>query len=531
MSEQAIYGIGSEPCLAEPTESLRNRRCEGEYLDWLRALHVVPQLPDRASRLAETMRKHVADRECIEMARAVLIEAAAGRPQGIAALAAALEVEGPGELLLERVAGFRHLHRMVLRLSGRGGAEPRSPEASLLLLHGELARQLEGEQGANLAPRGEVPSVHEVGPAGPFRRRFARLEDKLRRSGQLDATELALFVRLCRAELDARGLRAAELAGAINPYLGRQVARAMPLLASMDGELRDMREFVGSLEESGRTSLFREQVPALQMFLEEHELEGLMGRWKDDAEAFLFRRLVAGVRRHPLPNRQIAWYCDRLLRVGVRLHRSGVRKQPFDLVECALLIFDHHRGGRLLVPTGDRARRAVEKSPVEGVEFDDGHMVVAYDPAGASRLALPLGLPDPAQVLAHETVEARGKDEVPVKDLVVANINNTSVLLGLLKNAKVVATPGVVALVVARSRNMRVMETICSTRSLHSGHTNKDVPRALLTSAMPIPVKTLRKFINVRHVSKTDLRRLAKDRSSIRREVAEEIEAYLQSLQ
>lgn len=531
MSDQATYGIGSEPCLAEPTESLRGRRCEGDYLDWLRALHVVPSLPDRAARLAETLRKHVADGQCVEMARGILVEAGAGRPQGIAALAALLEVEGPGELLLQRVAGFHHLHRMVLRLARRGGAEPRSPEAALLLLHGELARELEGERSADLAPRGERPGVHDVGPAGPFRRRFARLEDKLRRTGQLDAPELALFLRLCRAELDARSLRASELAGSINPYLGRQVARTMPLLASMDGELRDMREFVGSLAETGRTSLFREQVPALAMFLEQHELEGLLERWKGDPESALMRRLLAGVRRHPLPNRQLAWYCDRLLRVGLRLLRSGARRQSFDLVECALLVFDHHRSGRLLVPAGDRVRRAVEKSPVEGVEFDGGEMVVRYDPAGASRLALPLGLPDPAQVEADEAVEARGKDRVPVKDLVVANINNTSVLLGLLKNAKVVSTPGVVALVVARSRNMRVLESICTTRALHSGHTNKDVPRALLTSAMPIPVKTLRKFINVRHVSKTDLRRMAKDRSSIRREVAEEIEAYLKSLQ
>ena len=47
---------------------------------------------------------------------------------------------------------------------------------------------------------------------------------------------------------------------------------------------------------------------------------------------------------------------------------------------------------------------------------------------------------------------------------------------------------------------------------------------------MNVPIKTLRKFVSVRFVSKIELRRLEVDRSSVRREVAEEIRAYLKSL-
>ena len=140
-----------------------------------------------------------------------------------------------------------------------------------------------------------------------------------------------------------------------------------------------------------------------------------------------------------------------------------------------------------------------------------------------------MGLPVP--VRDDDAIEAEEKgDEETVKDLVLSNLNNTSVLLGLLKNQKVVNTPGVVALVAQRCRNMRVMDVICTTRNLHSGFANKDVPMALLKSPMNIPIKTLRKFVSVRFVGKLDLKRMSKDRSSVRRDVANEIETYLKTL-
>ena len=47
---------------------------------------------------------------------------------------------------------------------------------------------------------------------------------------------------------------------------------------------------------------------------------------------------------------------------------------------------------------------------------------------------------------------------------------------------------------------------------------------------MNIPITTLRRFIGARYVNKIDLKRLEVDRSSVRREVADEIRAYLKSL-
>lgn len=121
-------------------------------------------------------------------------------------------------------------------------------------------------------------------------------------------------------------------------------------------------------------------------------------------------------------------------------------------------------------------------------------------------------------------------DTAALKRLVLANLDNVSVTIGFLRNAKVVAIPGLVAQIVHRCRTVRVLEIIAQDRTLHSGYANKDVPRALLTSPCNIPVKSLSKFIHVKYVNKVDLQRMAKDRTGIRRELIKEIESYLATL-
>jgi hypothetical protein len=117
-----------------------------------------------------------------------------------------------------------------------------------------------------------------------------------------------------------------------------------------------------------------------------------------------------------------------------------------------------------------------------------------------------------------------------LKRLVLANLDNVSVTLGFLQNARVIAIPGLVASIATRCRSLRVLDVIATDRRLHSGFANKEVPRALLLTPCNIPVKTLVKFIHVKYVSKVDLQRMAKDKTGMRREVIKEIERYLASL-
>jgi hypothetical protein len=230
-----------------------------------------------------------------------------------------------------------------------------------------------------------------------------------------------------------------------------------------------------------------------------------------------------------LPQRALAWFTDRVLAIGEVLLEARLRRTPLDVVSAVLCVLDLHRDGVLQVLASPPVRRALEEAGLDGVDVGDGSVRMVLDPAAARRLLAPHGLPLPIESTDSQGEKEQGEEE-GVKDLVAANINNTSVLLGLLKNQKVVNTPGVVSMVAQRTRNMRVLDTICTTRNLHSGFANKDVPLAILRSPMNIPIKTLRKFINVRFVSKMDLKRLANDRSVVRREVGTEVEAYLKSL-
>jgi hypothetical protein len=53
----------------------------------------------------------------------------------------------------------------------------------------------------------------------------------------------------------------------------------------------------------------------------------------------------------------------------------------------------------------------------------------------------------------------------------------------------------------------------------------------LLLNPARLPVSTLRSFIHVRYVSKSDLRRMTLAHADIRPEIQREIQAYLKSVQ
>ena len=59
---------------------------------------------------------------------------------------------------------------------------------------------------------------------------------------------------------------------------------------------------------------------------------------------------------------------------------------------------------------------------------------------------------------------------------------------------------------------------------------NKDVSRALLESPVNLPVKSLREFIHVKYVSRTELKRMTMDKARLRKEAIGEIHAYFESL-
>jgi hypothetical protein len=239
------------------------------------------------------------------------------------------------------------------------------------------------------------------------------------------------------------------------------------------------------------------------------------------------RRIFAALDRRPLPLRRIAYFVDRYYALGDALVAARLRREPIDVVEATLLTLEFVQDRRIVLPASRRVLDALARQPIVGVRIDPDCVVIDIDEAHARGLTLPLGLP---RYVGPRTLEDEIDAAESVKDLVLANINNTSVLLGMLKNQKIISTPGIVAMIVMRCRSMSVLETIAERRNLHSGFANKDVPLALLKCPMRLSVKSLRRFINVRFINKVDLRRLAVDRAGVRREIADEIERYLKSL-
>ena len=522
-----LHALPTEALLDDSTAGLETWRQPPEVRRWLAELADEADTNARCGLIAHTLRKQIDTPVFTALGRAILSGSVRGDAEAIAALAGFLAVDGPGEGLIDRVHEFSNLHREadITRRAMKAGNPVAKNEQDLLArlnaVDNELAAQWkEPEPGA---------SVRDRGPAWRCRRAFAALVAELRARGRLDDDAMLRFCRLARLELDALEFRAGNLAGAINPYSARQVSQVMPILSSVDEELRDMRRFVGRLEETKRSSLFHEQFPTLSSSLDDRDESRLRDRLGREEHLQLLWRLLRGLDRNSLPQRSVAWLVDRILDVGEVLVAAQLRRRGIDVVTALLVVFDHHRDGVVAVHASAAVREAIARAGVEGVTVTEDAVHVVLDGAAARRQNLPHGLPVPAREEAVLVEEGKEKEET-VKDLVMANINNTSVLLGLLKNQKVVNTPGVVRLVVERVRNMRVLDTICTSRNLHAGFANRDVPLAILRSPMPIPIKTLRKFVNARYVSKVDLARLAKDKSAIRREVAEEVEAYLKSL-
>jgi hypothetical protein len=249
----------------------------------------------------------------------------------------------------------------------------------------------------------------------------------------------------------------------------------------------------------------------------------------------------------------------RLVSLGDQLCQAGLRPSGFDLVTAATLVQANHGNGQVALPVDRELAAAVagllaEPRPfrggfagsLAGIELIPGLVLIGVEdgeqffPHGfpvlidGGRAALGGDLPS----VAAGVVDAGGEpdevavamDRVRLRKLVLDNIMSTSVLLDFLRDPKVTSIPGLVAEVVNRTRNPQVLEVIINTRALHTGFANKAVPLACLRSPVNVSIKSLRRFVHVKYVSKIDLKRLAKDSTGIRREVGQEIVRYLDSL-
>jgi hypothetical protein len=533
MSQAPVFSLPTEPLLELPTAALRRQSSNAEMRDWLEAILEQGTVLERGDALFRSLRKHILGDGLSPRLCALSASACRGETQGVAALAALLTVRAPGDEVIEALREFSSLHRMGQRYKARLARGERLETAERATLDATQAvddiyraRPESRESSAT-----SLPHPRDLGVAGSCRKVFARLVNELQTKGNLGREDIELFARVANLELGAVEQRASALAGSINPYSARHVSQLMPILGAMDTEVQSMRAFTGLLAADASVSHFREQRPNFADQMDQREAELLLDRTGADELLWPLRRLLLALRRNPLTLRELSFYLSHIYRLGEVLVAARARKHPFDPVEGCLMILEFTKDRALRLPVGERASMAILEAiateQLERFEFVDGEVILPLDPNAARRIAPGVGLPLPP---ASESGEVELDERQSVKNLVLDSINNVSILAGLLRNSKVVSTPGIIELIILRSRAMVILDTICQQRHLHSGYANKGVPVALLRSPMRIPIKSLRKFINVRFVNKLELRRIALDHSSVRREVTDEVEAYLKSL-
>jgi len=269
--------------------------------------------------------------------------------------------------------------------------------------------------------------------------------------------------------------------------------------------------------------------------------------------------LVRARERGALDLPHLAGATLRLISLADQLCQEGVRDGGLDLVTAAAIAQANHGNGQVALPV-DRALAAVVarvlatprpfrdglRGDLGGIQLAPGFVLIdleqepAYFPHGFPVLIdgglsafgdrLPTADADNGAADPDAAAAKLALDRLRMRKLVLDNIMSTSVLLEYLRDPKVTSIPGLVAEVVNRTRNPQVIEVVVGNRALHTGFANKAVPLACLRSPVNVPVKTLRKFIHVKYVSKVDLKRLANDRTGIRREIGVEIAKYLESL-
>jgi hypothetical protein len=276
--------------------------------------------------------------------------------------------------------------------------------------------------------------------------------------------------------------------------------------------------------------------------------------------------IAAGRGAAPLELAPLAGGVHRTLSLAAQMKQAGLRRAGMDLLTAVVLVQANHGHGQVVLMVGDALAQDITRliarpgpwpsgfaGSLDGISLFGGLLVIdlgepeaapdypdgfptllpgAPTEAATGDAAAPAPAPvEDAVVAEDEEEQDEGAiDNSRLKKLVLDNIMSTSVLLEFLRDAKVTSIPGLVEEVVNRTRNPQILETVITDRRLHTGFANKGVPLACLRSPVNVSIKSLRKFIHVKYISKVDLKRMANDRTGVRKDVGREIERYLKSL-
>ena len=519
-------------------------------------------IPDLSRKLFLRLRKCGDGEALTENLLALQKLAFEGSAAGAALLAAYLDVTTAGARLLPYVQAFSSSRRLRLLLLSRADHLDQTAKGWL-----QRARTTQARCTRFLVEQGHVPAAETAGLVGELRASLDYLLAGVMHGGEIPMENRQLLVDLLNLETDAWQERVSRLAGLVNPYRAAAVTRVLPILSLADAAIRDLRQLIGWVQAGQDNQAFsRNGFRALEV-LENDEFQTIYERLRSDARLKALHEIHMGGRDNPLKTSLLAHAVARLLALESRVQDRGMPHDPLSLVSVVAAVQQFTRNTIVAIPLdmeqeallasvlqaeAERALDGAEEHEgplawsLEGVDLEQGQLVIRLDPERISLAGWPSGLPtrqdvDPLdareRMEALHTAQEESAEEVDVeksnaaiKQLVMSNIMSTSTTLGFLRNPKVVAIPGLVAEVAQRTRNPQIIETIATDRTLFTGFANRDVPLVCLRSPCNVSPKTLRKFIHVKYVSKVDLKRMAQDKAGMRKEVVREIQLYLDSL-
>jgi len=403
-----------------------------------------------------------------------------------------LEVEPSDWQTAAYVLQFRHLKRLLLRVERQ---KPLNPAETL------LAREIIQALGLSSFTDFE-----------PFCKQALAIFKSMRAGSIPVSGDLGLLIYLIRREAVSISERKHWLEGDLGPGDPDSVARLTPHLKLLEERIQKAQELAERLGSYG---------PILEapMGLEEAMGPFFFAHFKECLakvpELATFKEALELQQKKLVPTRDLI-----ALSTLCRWHMEarGLSLGPLEWVRAALEAYDHGHF-RLDVAGG---QPAVEILLSEAKVERDGTLVLGnFGENPYSSWIARDGLTRPFR--------SSNPDRNPpdLRSLVLANVHRDNVILKLLDDPKVQACPGLVEAVVENSRSPLVHGKIAGRRELHSGAVNGRVPLALLRSQVEIPLVMLRSLIQPLLVSFTDMKSLFRTRQNLRREVVEELQAFL----
>jgi hypothetical protein len=481
---------------------------------------------ERSRRLGEIFRK-LEHESAIGLLTAAAKLALEHQASGLRLLLGFLEVKRPGTEVLGQLRGLSSLRRVSLKLLSGSWEEPEDsrdadPTHPILEVVAEGARL-----GALDLTVVEFPSDHAT--LAQLHRHlstwFDRTARQLESGRELPDDTLHFITQLAMLEVSLLEKRVSHIASAIDPYDMRRIALLLPVLSRYDQDIEHMKDVVSRIH---TYEPFLERSLTMEQVITTGELEKLIKLMSRDVAARDLARMVAVMRRRPILDREFAYQISQLYQIALLRQRSLGRIENPDPLSVMLEVL---------------LSRQEDTSLTLSMEPDVAHAIwPVVEPWGARRPSRELIVTRVSEERARGFIAHDGTPQLPehpreqaapamsLTELVRREIENDPFILGILDNPRAAATPGLLPFVARESRSPRVLDKIIRVPRLHSGETNRDVPRLLLMNPAHIPLSSLRRFIHVRFISKTDLRRLGRSSPDVRPEISMEVAAYLRTL-